>query len=77
MSGVVIGNKNGNNGKVRYAHVCQGVLLGANSVILGAVRIGKYAVVGANAVITKDVPDNAIVVGTNRIIRIKDAEVIK
>lgn len=74
MSGVVIGNKNGNNGKVRHAHVCKGALLGANSVILGSVRIGENAKVGANAVVTKDVPDNATVVGVNRILTSKDGE---
>ena len=31
--------------------------------ILGPVKIGKNAVIGANAVVTKDVPDNAVVAG--------------
>ena len=33
---------------------------------LGVVRIGKGATVGANAVMTKEVPVGAIVVGANR-----------
>lgn len=32
------------------------------------IKIGENAVVGANAIITKDVPDRAIVVGNGKII---------
>ena len=39
------------------------VWIGANSVILKGVSIGNGAIVGAGAVVTKDVPDYAIVVG--------------
>ncbi len=39
------------------------VWIGANAVILGGVHIGMGAVVGAGAVVTKDVPSMAIVVG--------------
>jgi acetyltransferase-like isoleucine patch superfamily enzyme len=37
--------------------------IGTGATILGGVRIGKNAIVGAGAVVTKDVPDNAIVAG--------------
>ncbi|PKQ69789.1 acyltransferase [Raineya orbicola] len=37
--------------------------IGTGATILGGIKIGKNAVVGAGAVVTKDVPDNAIVVG--------------
>jgi UDP-2-acetamido-3-amino-2,3-dideoxy-glucuronate N-acetyltransferase len=43
--------------------VKQGVGIGANSVILPLVTIGKNALVGAGSVVTKDVPENAIVAG--------------
>lgn len=36
---------------------------GLNCKILGGVRIGNNVVVGANAVVTKDIPDNAVVGG--------------
>lgn len=39
------------------------VWLGANAVVLRGVRIGKGAIVGANAVVTRDVPPLAIVGG--------------
>ncbi|MHA7220432.1 DapH/DapD/GlmU-related protein [Arthrobacter sp. MDT1-48-3] len=40
------------------------VWIGANATILPGVTIGRNAVVAAAAVVTKDVPDNAIVVGS-------------
>jgi UDP-2-acetamido-3-amino-2,3-dideoxy-glucuronate N-acetyltransferase len=40
-----------------------GVALGANSVIVCGVHIGKWAMVGSGSVVTKDVPDYALVVG--------------
>ncbi len=42
--------------------ICKGASIGANATIL-PVRIGSNAMVGAGAVVTKDVPPNAIVVG--------------
>jgi UDP-2-acetamido-3-amino-2,3-dideoxy-glucuronate N-acetyltransferase len=43
--------------------VAQSASLGGGSVILPGVHIGRSAMVGAGAVVTKDVPPNAIVVG--------------
>jgi acetyltransferase-like isoleucine patch superfamily enzyme len=37
--------------------------IGSNATILGGVRIGEQALVGAGAVVTKDVPPYAVVVG--------------
>jgi len=37
--------------------------IGANATILGGVTIGAYALIGAGAIVTKDVPDYAIVKG--------------
>jgi serine O-acetyltransferase len=45
-----------------------GVYIGAGAKILGGIRIGKGATVGANAVVTRDVPAGAVVVGANRIL---------
>lgn len=45
------------------------VYIGAGAKVLGNVRIGRNAVIGANAVVTRDVPAGATVVGANRIIR--------
>lgn len=43
--------------------VADGASLGAGAVILPGVRVGRNAMVGAGAVVTKDVPANAVVVG--------------
>ena len=43
--------------------VKEGASLGANSTIVCGHTIGKFAFIGAGAVVTKDVPDYALVVG--------------
>ncbi len=43
--------------------VQKGATLGANSTIVCGVTIGRYAFVGAGAVVTRDVPDYALVFG--------------
>ena len=43
--------------------VKRGASLGANSTIVCGHTIGRYAFVGAGAVVTSDVPDYALVVG--------------
>src|SRR5438552_8033086 len=48
-----------------YETTClkRGCTIGANATIVCGVTIGRYAFVGAGAVVTKDVPDFALVVG--------------
>ena len=41
----------------------EGAFIGINSVIMPGVTIGKHAVIGANSVVTKDVPPFAVVGG--------------
>ncbi|WP_407463171.1 acyltransferase [Methanobrevibacter sp.] len=41
----------------------KGAWIGAGASILPGVNVGKYAIVGAGAIVTKDVPDYAVVVG--------------
>ncbi|WP_329376805.1 N-acetyltransferase [Streptomyces sp. NBC_01351] len=43
--------------------VAEGASLGARSVCVAGVRIGRWALVGAGAVVTRDVPDFALVAG--------------
>ena len=50
-----------------------GVVVGANAVILEGVRVGANAVVAAGAVVTKDVPRGAVVAGSPaKVIKQKD-----
>jgi serine O-acetyltransferase len=47
-----------------------GADIGVGVVVIGAIRVGKNAVIGANAVVLNDVPDNAVAVGVPaRIVR--------
>ena len=41
----------------------KGAWIGAGASILPGITVGKYAIVGAGAIVTKDVPDYAVVVG--------------
>lgn len=43
--------------------VKEGASIGANATILPGVTIGRLAMVGAGSVVTKDVPERAVVVG--------------
>lgn len=45
------------------AYLERGAKIGANATVLPGVRIGAYALVGAGAVVTGDVPSGAVVVG--------------
>ncbi|MBK1632325.1 N-acetyltransferase [Thiohalocapsa halophila] len=47
----------------RQTRVRRGATLGANCTVVCGVTIGVYAFVGAGAVVTRDVPDYALVVG--------------
>jgi acetyltransferase-like isoleucine patch superfamily enzyme len=49
--------------ELRRTVVERGASLGSGAVILGGLRIGEEAVVGAGAVVTRDVPPGATVVG--------------
>ncbi|MDR0840841.1 MAG: 2,3,4,5-tetrahydropyridine-2,6-dicarboxylate N-acetyltransferase [Christensenellaceae bacterium] len=52
-----------------------GVLIGANAVILEGVRVGKNSVVAAGSVVLADVPENVVVGGVPaRILKTKDAK---
>ena len=43
--------------------ICKGVSIGANATIICGVSIGQYAMIGAGAVVTKDVKPFALMVG--------------
>lgn len=53
----------GGNGGDGVPKVGDNVTIGAHAILLGQVVIGDGAIVGAGAVVTKDVPKNAVVAG--------------
>jgi len=56
-------------------HIKQGSWISSGTIVLGGVTIGRNAVVAAGTIVTKDVPDNAIVAGSpGKIIRYIDRE---
>lgn len=56
--------------KLLTTKVAQGATIGANATILPGLKIGEKAMVGAGAVVIKDVPPGAVVVGnTAKVIR--------
>lgn len=71
--GVVIGKKLTDD--VNAAVLGNNVDIGVGAKILGDVHIGNNVTIGANAVITKNVPDNAVVAGVPaRILRYRNEE---
>lgn len=48
---------------VSETRVMVGASIGANSTIRCGIRIGRWAMIGAGSVVTKDVPDHALVLG--------------
>lgn len=50
-------------GQYERTHVGEGASIGANATIVCGNDIGKYAFIGAGAVVTKNVPDFALLVG--------------
>jgi serine O-acetyltransferase len=50
-------------GGKRHPTLCNGVVIGSGAQVLGPIEVGEGARVGANAVVTKDVPPAVTVVG--------------
>lgn len=49
--------------KIGRVTIEDNVFIGASAVVLPCVRIGKNSIIGANSVITKDVPEGVVVAG--------------
>ena len=49
--------------EARPTLVKKGATIGANATIVCGTTLGRYSFIGAGAVITKDVPDHALVAG--------------
>ncbi len=72
--GVTLGGTTWNKGK-RHPTLENNVIIGAGAKVLGPITLGKDARVGSNAVVVKDVPTGATIVGLpGNIIVKKEAE---
>ena len=60
--GVTLGGTSAER-KVRHPQIGNGVVIGAGAKLLGAITVGDGAAIGANAVVLKDVPAGATMVG--------------
>ncbi|MCE4071239.1 serine O-acetyltransferase [Pseudomonas nitroreducens] len=69
--GVTLGGTSWNKGK-RHPTLADGVVVGAGAKVLGPFTVGAGAKVGSNAVVTKEVPPGATVVGIPGRIIVKD-----
>ncbi len=47
----------------RHPTLKDNVVVGSGAQVLGPIKVGKNAKIGSNAVVTKDVPENAVMIG--------------
>jgi UDP-2-acetamido-3-amino-2,3-dideoxy-glucuronate N-acetyltransferase len=59
--------------KVVPTYVKKGASIGSGAVILGGITIGERALIGAGAVVTRDVPADAVVAGVPARVRAREA----
>jgi serine O-acetyltransferase len=62
---VTLGGTSPDNGVAgkRHPTVLDGAIIGSGAQVLGPITVGERARIGANAVVTKDVPEGAVMVG--------------
>ena len=62
---VTLGGTNPTGGAAgnRHPNIGNGVIIGSGAAVLGPIRVGDRARIGANAVVTRDVPEGATMVG--------------
>jgi serine O-acetyltransferase len=66
--GVTLGGRSLKQGK-RHPTIGDRVTIGAGAKVLGPLRIGDDSAIGANAVVTRDVPPNSIATGIPAVVR--------
>ena len=70
FSNVVIGAKWSDGIRTQSAPIIgNNVMIGAGAVILGDITVEDNSIIGANSIVTKNVPSGSVVVGTNTILR--------
>ncbi len=56
----------------RHPDIGNNVMIGSGSKILGPIKIGNNVKIGANAIVTKNIPDNVTVIKCNEIVKINN-----
>ncbi len=56
----------------KMPHIKSGTTISTGAKIIGDITIGENCIIGANAVITKSIPANSVVVGANKILQKSD-----
>lgn len=75
--GVTLGGTGKDTGK-RHPDIGNEVIIGAGAQILGPIKIGSHAKIGANAVVLKDIPSNATAVGIPaEVVKIMDNSILQ
>ena len=75
--GVTLGGKSPHGvprGAKRHPTLEDGVTVGAGAKVLGAITIGQWSTIGANAVVTRDAPANSLLLGVPASVRPAKAE---
>ncbi len=61
--GVTLGGRTQDDTGKRHPTLANGVIVGAGAKILGPITVGRNTVVGANAVVTRDAPEESVLTG--------------
>jgi serine O-acetyltransferase len=75
--GVTLGGTSLAKGAKRHPTLGRGVIVGANSQVLGGFTVGDGARVGSNAVVLKEVPPGATAVGNPARVLQKEADTVR
>jgi acetyltransferase-like isoleucine patch superfamily enzyme len=59
-----VASRYADKGWLRTTRVCRGASIGGGAILLPGITVGRYALVGAGAVVTRDVRDHALVAGS-------------
>lgn len=60
---VTLGSHGKEGEPLAYPHICKGVKIFAGAVLIGNIKVGEYATVGANSVVLSDIPPYSTAVG--------------
>lgn len=63
FNGVTLGNKDTETTVMQQPKIGDFVIIGSGAKVLGGVKVGNNVKIGANAVVTQNVPDNCLAVG--------------